>query len=71
MYVDVRNALQEGISLYRITLIHPLSVMDFLIGLALLALYPVVFLLCLVSNCHQDSVPGLHFHQPSEKIYGS
>ncbi|MEK7484359.1 MAG: hypothetical protein AABZ60_08515 [Planctomycetota bacterium] len=71
MYIDIRNALQEGVSLYRITLLHPLSFMDFLIGLGLLLLYPVVVLLCLASNCHQDTIPGLHFHQSKEKSHGT
>lgn len=67
MYIDLRNAIQEGISLYRITLIQPLNIMDFLIGLMLLSIYPIVILLCLASNCHSDQEVGLHFHRPRTK----
>lgn len=66
MYIDVRNALQEGISLYRITLLQPITVMDFLIGVSLLCIYPIVFLLCLASNC-SPSPKELCFHLPQRK----
>lgn len=52
MYIDLKNSFQEGFSLYRITLLNPLSFMDLLIGILLLLFFPVVILLCLLSNTH-------------------